>query len=280
MSFTPRQEEMIAAFLRESVQAVRGLPADARAQALAQIKRRLKSELKQAVDKGNINDESLQALLSSMPASSTGWQPPADTPEDDASERSAPARRSFGTRKHDDAVWLGVCAGLARQTRTEVRMIRWAFVIPGFVLGPVALMAYLSLYAEMVLNNRLELPDDARNRILSYISRTAAIATALFVFGYGSLWGMSYGFQMLYGKPLILSQWGWVNDYHFRFLSLSLFCLLPIEVLGALTDDEKWKEIFRRAIHVGLLIYGVALSFGVAAALTGTLLRIVNEISG
>jgi len=180
----------------------------------------------------------------------------------------------------DDRIWLGVCGGLAEYLGMETRTARLVAVLAG-VTGPLALLVYLGLYAEMYFASEgLDVPRVDKARLAKYALGTLAAAVALHA-ATRIVVAIATGLYLRLAQQEVLpllGQWNWLEREASFMLFLVVALLLPIAALGGLPLAGQWDRTAKRVVQAGLAVYALLLSFGIASFLVGLILDAVQNV--
>jgi phage shock protein PspC (stress-responsive transcriptional regulator) len=301
MRLTQKQEWMISRYLRDVNAALGSMPASARDQTLTRLNARIYRRLSEISAAGRISDEDVMTALreSGSPDRRKEREPasqdrrresvPVSAPvssEDDIDDDADDCMESDDdfsglTLSSDDRVLLGVCGGIAGHFGLEARWARAAFFALG-VTGPIALIAYICLYAEMYLHSNPEkVPRVDTKRIGAWVTSTFVGLVGLNLIMRLFLWGvlMTYERVANLGPLSGLGYWDWLRANSSFFLFCALSGLIPIAILGSLPVPESWNYTFKRVIQAGAVVYAFLLSFGVASFLVGAILHAVKGVA-
>ena len=286
MNLTPNQRKMIAAFLEEADRSFRSLPALDRADALAKVRTGVQREIR-ALGDGPPEDDQVAEILDRARdnGASTSKPPTPHTPATSQPEpepapqpRPDPEAEALSGLSSPDRRWLGVCLELSERTGVELLMVRIGFLLFGLATGPVAVMLYIALFAyAYITSNDPEAPSIDIARLLSMIAGTIAGAAALYASGRGFLWAAHEFFPRFMGKPLELGEWAWLELWQGSLIRWSIMLLLPLAILAGLPMINAWDRTWQRVVQAGLALYLVAISFGIASAIVGITLQVIEE---
>jgi hypothetical protein len=93
------------------------------------------------------------------------------------------------------------------------------------------------------------------------------------------LWLIDVGYNQMIEQPLEYSaQWGWLPDWRGYFLFWALMYCLPVRAVAALPVTANWDATLRKTADAGMALYAVVLCFGVASALTGAIVRGIQQL--
>lgn len=270
MMFTQRQQMLIARYLRQVADALGDVSDDTRDQVLRRVKNRITSSLGKVG--GVVADEDIEATLAGLGA-----------PEEQAHES---ARRPGGHSGLNLAVenrrWLGVCGGIAEYLGLNATAVRTFFLLLG-VTGPVIVIVYLALYAELYMTS----PEDSRIPRIDFLrllgrTITPLIAAIALHVGVRELFRLlRYAYERFAGLGPVpeLGQWEWLphNASFLLFCTLSL--CLPLAVLSGLPVTNEWDRTLKRCFQAILAIYAAILSLGIGLFLTGLIIHVARGIS-
>lgn len=288
MRLTQRQDNMIAAFLRQMAGETDGLPARERAQLLARVKRDIRHEL-EALGDVLPRDEQVAAALrkcraaflemKNRPHTAGAGTVQAPAPELRAPYTPPPTAPSE-TPEETQRRWLGVCLALDERLGIPAAALRAAFFTLGLITGPVALILYLGAYLELRLISRAnDVPPFDPLRVAGASATALAWIVALYAFSRGLMWAAAEGFERLVGKPLVLGEWAWLDAHEGTLLFWVLFISLPLALLSALPVANDWDKTLKKLYQAAIALYAVGLSFGIASAVVGIILRLVEEFA-
>lgn len=267
MKLTQKQESLITRYLREvAVQLDTNLPQKVRERGLARLSAQITRGLN-GLGKETVDDADVMGVLARLgtPAAQAASLKPSGEPE-----RSAPPT--------SERIWLGVCMGVARRLDLEPWTVRTLAVILGFLTGPVAVTVYLIL---AITTERDAHPPIAPLRVIIRVGATLAAALALHL-------GTAYCVRLIYfvhevhlKRPIPeMGDWAWVDLHGGQALFWALFLCLPVAALSAMPLANAWEQSLKRAVQAGLALYGIVLSFGIAATLVGLILDFVRDFAG
>jgi len=271
MRLTQKQELALGRYLQEVERRLDTLPGHARQQVLDRLKLRLVKEFDKATNT-TLTDEEVRAALLRFGAPSAVAQGIL------AGEQPPDARRLT----KDEPRWLGVCATLAARLDVEVKRVRLLAVLSGLLAGPVMVIVYLAAYFEMYFTSGPEdFPRIDKWKLFKSAAGTLGGATALFVGSKGMLALINHAYlRFLQKGPPVLGNWGWLEMNGTWLFVLVLFWVMPIAVLSGLPVPNKWDLTGKRIVQAGLALYALALCLGIASALSGILLLVVEDMAG
>ena len=293
MRLTERQQNMVSVFLKQSGEIVRRLSPEAQAQAITQVKTRLKNDLNGMGDRV-LQDEEVAAVLERCRVTPTGWQHPARLRPAPASTPGSPApsRVDESSSGGVDPVthrppprtvaqpdgWLHVCRSLSTRWGYDVRIVRAAFLAFGFLTGPVALITYLGLFFEQYFGSRgkrsVRIDED---RVLRTAAKAVLVTAALYGSAYGLLRTAEWSYLRFFSNDWSIGGWGWLPRYqHIQFFCV-LVTLTPVAVLSAMPLPNQWDRTLERCVRAGWVLYAALLCAGIAAALAGSILGILRD---
>jgi len=269
MNLTQKQELLVARYLN-AVGAELGDVSDAvRDRVLARLKARILGALQGSGD-STLRDEQVADVLA-------GLGSPARAAVELLHRKGGAGGLVLST---DDRVWLGVCGGLAEYLGTETRAVRLVAVLAG-VTGPLALLAYLGVYAEMYFASEgLNVPRVDKARLAKYALGTLAAAVAFHAATRIVVAMATALYLRLAQQDLlpVLGQWNWLEREASFMLFLVLALLLPIAALSGLPLAGQWDRTGKRVVQAGLALYALMLSFGIASFLVGLILDAVQNV--
>jgi phage shock protein PspC (stress-responsive transcriptional regulator) len=268
MSLTQQQERLIANYLREVALHIGPDVSTSRAQRTLDV---LEARIRKAVESrgGVIQDADVARALDEL-----------GEPRRHAEEVRPDVKRQDG-----DKVWLGVCAHWAAKFDVPVRVVRIGVFLTGLLTGPLApltLWAYLAAYGHLwYITAPEKRPEIAYSRIAWNVFSCILIATLLsWVLDY-ALWGLEFGHQRLFEKPLPSSGgWGWIQYEAAGYYSLTLMTTLPLAILAGLPLAGGWDQSLKRLYLAILTIYGIYLSYGLASLIAGLVIEMVKLYGG
>lgn len=265
---TAQQERFIAAYLRDVALVIDPAVPASRAQRGLDL---LEARIRRAIETRNPNgaqDDDVVRVLDEL-------GPPEKHAAEIIPDPSADPAMA-------EAVWLGVCAWWAPKLDMPVRVVRTLAFIAGVFTGPLALWAYLAAYAHRLL----QLPKEQRPaidwpRIAWNVFVCIAVATLLATVLDYALWGIDYGYQYAFAKPLpSAGSWGWVQYEADGYYPLTMFVTIPLAVLAGLPLAGGWDKSLRRLYLAILTLYGIYLSYGLASLVVGLTLELSKTMSG
>lgn len=268
MSLTQQQERLIANYLREVALHIGPDVSTSRAQRTLDV---LEARIRKAVESrgGVIQDADVARALDEL-----------GEPRRHAEEVRPDVKRQDG-----DKVWLGVCAHWAAKFDVPVRVVRIGVFLTGLLTGPLApltLWAYLVAYGHLWYTTAPEKrPEIAYTRMAWNVFSCILIATLLsWVLDY-ALWGLQFGHQRLFEKPLPTSGgWGWIEYEAAGYYSLTLMTTIPLALLAGLPLAGGWDQSLKRLYLAILTIYGIYLSYGLASLIAGLVIEMVKLYGG
>ncbi|HOZ49204.1 MAG TPA: PspC domain-containing protein [Candidatus Hydrogenedentes bacterium] len=271
MNLTQKQQLLVNQYLRQVGDGLGNASDEARTGFLLRLKTYIHKELDRVSDR-TLTDEEVIDLL-------RRFGEPAEVAARAREARKPTQRLRLSTQ---DARWLGVCGGLAEYTDRSSKTIRAAAVLLGLVTGPLALIAYIGLYAEMYLTaDRDDVPPIRKLALARSLVGVIAGTVALHVGSRGALALLAYLYERFLEKgPPVLGAWGWLDPNAGDLLLLVLVLLVPLAVLAGLPLRNRWDATLRRVVQAGLALYALALAIGLGSALAGVILAITGEFSG
>ncbi len=270
MILTRKQESIIARYVHEvAMQLDVEIPERIRERALTRLEKQIKRELS-AIQKDTIEDTDLRAVLARL-----------GDPRRRAAVLAEQQPRTEGLALSlENRVWLGVCASLAAYLEVHVRLVRAAAFLLGLLTGPIAIVAYLAIYARMHRAAGDNAPRIAWQHLLLRTGCILLTALALHVFGRMALWGVRFAMDAYLKRPApVLGGWGWLEVHSGEVLFYALAITLPLAILSAMPVAEGWNHTLKRVAEALLALYGLIISFGIACYLTGVILDITRDFS-
>ncbi len=271
MRLTQKQELMIARYIHEVTSASEALPERVRERGVRQLEARVMRSLQAHDGAEGVSDTDVMSVLAQLGAPSQQASKIASKP--------APQRGLSLCLLPEQAIWLGVCAGVARRFDIAPWVVRFPFFVLGVFTGPLALFGYLFLYAFM----HLETPHEKRKpvsfwRLIARPLITFMVAVALHAGTTACLRGVFYLHELVRKQPLPpLGEWGWFLDRGPGLLFWTLAICLPLSVLSALPLANAWDFSIKRLTQALLALYGILLSFGIASVLVGIILHVLHD---
>ena len=117
-------------------------------------------------------------------------------------------------------------------------------------------------------------------RLLGGTAGTVTALLALFLGAYGVLALTDYGLtQAMPELQPDLGQLDWYVAEQYRLAAIAALIVLPLGVLASLPLRYAWDKTLGTLMRLGLVLYGVAISAGLASKLTGTLIAVVREFA-
>ncbi|MCX5759479.1 MAG: PspC domain-containing protein [Candidatus Hydrogenedentes bacterium] len=269
MMLTQRQQMLIARYLREVADALGDVGDDTRERVLRQVKNRVMAGL--GKNDGVVADEEVVAALASL-----------GTPASQVTESAQGTGGHDGlTLSTDNRRWLGVCGGVADYLGLSATAVRTFFILLG-VTGPLGMIVYIALYAEMyVASDRDRAPRIDFWRLLGRTLSTLVAIVALDVGVRGLLLLVRRAYERFAGLGPIpdLGQWNWLplNAPVLLFCTLSLS--VPLAILSGLPMANQWDRTLKHCAQAILALYAATLSIGVALFLTGLIIRVAKGIA-
>ncbi len=270
MMLTQRQQMLIARYLREVADALGDVSDDTRERILGRVKNRVMDGLGKGGG-GVLADEEVGAVLARLGA-------PADQATDSVQGTGA---HSNLTLSIDNRRWLGVCGGVADYLGLNATAVRILFILLG-ITGPLSMIAYIALYAEMyIASDRDQAPRIDFWRLLGRTVATLGVVIALHAGVQGLLHLVRRAYERFAGLGPIpdLGQWNWLplNAPFLLFCALSLS--VPFAILGGLPMANQWDQTLKRCAQAILALYAATLSIGIALFLTGLIIRVAKGIA-
>ena len=268
MFLTKKQESIIARYVHEvAMQLDVEIPEHIRERALTRLEKQIKRELS-AIQKDAIEDTDLRMVLGRF-----------GDPRQRAAALAAQQPRTEGLALSlENRVWLGVCASLAAHLEVHVRAVRAAAFLLGLFTGPIAIVAYLVLYARIHRAAGDNAPRIDWLRLLLRAGGVLLTALALHAFGRIAMWGIRFAIDVYLKRPApILGGWGWLELHGGELLFYALAITLPLAVLSAMPVAEGWNHTLKRVSEALHALYGLIISFGIACYLAGVILDITRD---
>lgn len=270
MKLTEEQEALVKSYVSDvEIQLDASLPQSIRAQFLDRLRVRIEQELK-ALPKEALEVADVQAVLGRFGSPSAQAAKAAPPPVTGSTAGFALDPGS--------AVWLGVCAGLARWLGFDARAVRAAAVALG-ISGPFVLLAYMCAYGYLYATSK----DPAVPRInyLRVAQHVILTLIGIFVFYYGAhytLAGIEHAHERFLHRGIPpLGEWAWLRYRMEPMFSWTLFTAVPFAILSGLPLARGWDYSLKRLTQAIIALYGIALAFGISLYLVGLILEHVSE---
>lgn len=272
MKLTQKQEWLVARYLRAFAEQLGELPHLDREKAVNQLRGRLARELDQ------LQTPDDEAVLNHLRQIGHPTQLAKDLLE------HRPIERTFTLATHE-CVWLGVCGGLSAYLGISSKQIRRLAVACGILTGPLALIAYLTLYFAMYArskrNEKAKIPAVAPLQLARVLIGTIAILVALNLASSGMVFGMEQAYSFGVKKPLPnLGEWNWLQNWKDSLIFWAFFTLVPMAVFSALPAANDWDATAKRLVQAGICIYAVILCAGLASFAVGAIVKAAQALSG
>lgn len=274
MKLTSKQEAQIGRYMRDvALRLDQDMTERTREQALDRLDFRIRKSLG-ALQKEQPEDSDVMNALAEI-----------GSPERAASEISANFQKTAGVTpdsKTPRVIWLGVAFSLSERFGLEAWMVRLGFFVAGLCTGPLAVIAYLGAYAEMLYRN----PDRPYPPVdwTRVIVRTGGVILVAVLLGWGLdyiLYGIEYLHQMALNEPLSKSgEWDWIYTRRDAYNGYVYLICVPLAFLSGFPLANAWDKTLLRIAQAGLCVYGLFLAYGVAGVLTGIVLRLVEDSGG
>lgn len=271
MDLTQKQEWLIARYLRDVGAELGDVSETTCERALSRLRVRIMRKLREAPR--SPDEESVRAVLRALGS-------PRAVAARMLEEHGLEGPMALST---EDRVWLGVCGGIAEYLGMNPGAVRLAAVAVG-VTGPLALVAYLVLYAEMYISadDNPDLPLIDKVKLFKY---TAGILAALAAFHVGTrvflgLTGKVYMRVMERQTLPSLEGWDWLEYNASLFVFWAVAALTPVAALSALPLKGEWQRTGDRVLQAGLGLYALLLSLGMASFVVGLILQAVKGLAG
>ncbi len=298
MKLTERQEKMVAAFFRQVGGQVDGLPPQERAQTLSSVKANLQQELRRFGEARPSDDDLAQVLNRCYPERGdvVNSKDDAESGDDVTLELERPEMPPREPAKPKDQPtvvedpptglaspnrkWLGVCESLSERLGVDVLVLRSAFLVAGLALAPIALLVYAALYFERYLFGPDKgAPEIEWSKVWNLLAGVILGAIVMYAATRALFWGAEEIFTRAMGKPMRLDEWGWLVPRQRAYLTYTLVFAAPFALLGGLPLSSGWGYTLKRIAQVVLAVYGVTLSIGIASAIVGIILQVVDELA-
>jgi phage shock protein PspC (stress-responsive transcriptional regulator) len=182
-----------------------------------------------------------------------------------------------------EAMWLGVCAGIAERVGIETGAVRLGALALGLLTGPFALFAYIIAYGVFSVQTPAEVaPKPQGWRAVGAVVASSASAVALFAMArvLCEVILRAHTLLMAPAVGVIPNPWNWFLQSGTTLLFWTLLWSAPLAVLGALPLPGGWSPTLRKTAQAVVAVMGIAAAFGVASLLTGAALQILPQYAG
>ena len=272
MKLTPKQDALVSRFLRDvNMHLDAGLSEQIRENGLLQIQQSIHQNL-QVFDHidDTFQDEQLYQVLREL-----------GSPQSLAARINEDRHKRQKSRNSQTSpVWLGVCAWIAEIMEQDPRLIRLVVFVLGLLTGPLALFAYIGVFA--YLYNTADQDSKPELHLWSIIGQFTLYNTITLVLhiGTGLFLRLVYFIYESYFQQTIpvLEKWGWLNEWKSTLLFWMLAFGIPLSILSALPLANGWHLSLRRFLQALIALYAVVLCFGLASMLVGLLLDSIDEL--
>lgn len=264
------QNRRVARYLRDVGEHLRDLSSEDRERALARLNARIERELGRTGDP--VGDEHLDRVIAGF-----------GTPASQAARiRDAKTEDPKGFLLWKRRLWLGVCAGLARQFNLDPTVVRALAVLLAFVpfLLPVVLWGYLAIYLYQYANTKGQgLDPIAPGNVAKSVGAMAGTVLLLHLCASFFLFFIEYAHAQIMRTGLIYpGNWGWLTQER-GFLFFMMFATgIPLATIAALPVSPEWAGTLRKIAQAAIAIYAVVLCLGIACALVGVAVANIGSI--
>ncbi len=267
MATTTTQEQQLRQYLQDVASHLDGLPPQARRDEILRIRMRLEKDLNGL--NGIRPVEEVDALLQRLSA-----------PE----ERPLWASRRRSLRlSQDDVLWAGVCGGIGEHLDVRPGYVRFAFIVFGLLTGPIALLAYLVMFAYL----RAGTPPDTQppvsiGRVALSAGSVAAAAFAVYAVArfFTAILLHAYATVLASQQMVLAERWTWFVNDNGHLLAWALCSTVPLAILGALPLRGGWDETLSRVARAGIAVYGIIAAYGLACLFVGVVLGSLEQVAG
>lgn len=271
MRLSERHERRIATFLREIGDQLTDLSPDTRTRNLSNLRGRIMKALKKLPDAPT--DQDIDAVLHDCALETIRGKR--------ADVKPAKSRGGIALAA-DNRWWLGVCGGLAERFDVPVGGVRAAFVVLGLLTWPIALSAYALLFFVMYFTGTHE--ESVRVRWLRLVTFILGAVAATLAFHFGTklvfAGGSWLSIRFLEQDLAALGRWDWLERWDGTLLRWVLVFVCPIAVLSGLPMANAWDKTAKKVLQAFLALYALVLSFGIACAVVGIILYVVEKFAG
>lgn len=267
MGLTQRQERLVTLYVREAEKGLGRAPEPVRARLESRLREEVERKLAERGEQA-YGEEVVSGILEEM----------GDPVALGASLAKKPGLPMGLTLSVDDCRWLGVCGGLARHFKLDVRLLRGGAVLAGLLLGPFAVVAYLCVYLELYFTGaRGDAPSIKVWPLVKHGLGAVAGLAAIHVAQHLAIWGGGYGFTRWTQKapPTTLARWDWLLHNEGSVLFWAALCALPLAVLAGLPLANRWSDTVNRMMQAVLALYAVGVFGGVGAYYAGLIMAAV-----
>lgn len=283
MKLTEAQETYIDHFMDEASAQVDGWPADARAHYLLKLKTRVRRELYQSTKSraGGPTDEDVLAVLALCRTAFSLHDSQEATP---AAVQAAPVNGASSSGDEappveDDIVLLGVCRYWAERFEVPASNMRVLFLALG-VLGPLSVVVYLGLYAEMYLTTE---PARRRPVDVKKVRTRASFATGVVVLlgcaGAGLVSTVDFAFLRYAGYDVFSTgSWAWLEHHGWALFGLVFVTAVPLGALSGTPLPNEWEERTVKTVKYVIWAYAVLTALGTASYLVGVLVSYAGRV--
>lgn len=312
MELTEKHKRYISRYIGEIEEKIGDqLSAKQRERALARLHARIEDKLKSSAD-SEMEDAEILQVLQKMGQPETqaailvrvwgdttanetmvapgGVTMPPPAQEDSETKKSSDATRngavgsavSAAAQNAGKPVWLGVAIYYAGKYKLPAWALRALFILIGLVTGPVALMLYMVAFIVLRVRGAVKSPAPFHpTRVVLNPLFTGGLMTFFYL---GGIYGIQ-GIRMAHEKYLErsvppLSEWAWLEIEATHMFCGALIFLLPLALFSAMPLANRWDYSLKRFTQAGVVLYAIAVSFGLASFITGIILNFVNEFAG
>ena len=185
-------------------------------------------------------------------------------------------------KKEAVIVWLGVFSWLAVQWNLPVWALRILAVLVGAVLLPILLFIYMGVYFWLRLSGRITtvLPLSP----VRLFFRPLLTVLMIGIIHFGALYAVTLIYKAhdtwLDRAMPDIAEWAWFEMEAGRMFFWVLFLLFPLALFSAMPLANAWDYSLKRLTQACVVLYAIAVSFGVATFVTGIILDFVREFTG
>lgn len=313
MKYTQKQELLVSRYLREVGEELADLPHSVRERVLLRLKARITKEFDEVGEGAALNDEEVLAVLRLFGTPAEMARDVLNRRQSEGQPATRPKHvywlgvcQALADRFDVSETFIRALFLVAGLTGPGLALLdlglrAFGFMgeiaeggakgvawpgVPGFVVllalsGPVVLVAYLAVYFEMYLTSEEDMfPRISKRKVAMYLLGTAGGVLGFHVATQGALAAMIYLYMRITEKGApVLGQWGWLEaDAGWMFFA-ALCALMPLALFSALPLSNRWDQTGKRLVQAGVALYALVLCLGIASALVGVILLVVEAFT-
>ncbi|NLO32655.1 MAG: hypothetical protein GX117_04765 [Candidatus Hydrogenedentes bacterium] len=203
-------------------------------------------------------------------------------PKPIAEDVAANSSETLKEETAEHAVWLGGAWYAAKKSGWPAWSLRSLFVLLGLVTGPIALLLYMSAFIMLRMRGAVKAPAPFHpSRVILNPLFTVGVMILFYLGGIYGIKGVCLAHEKYLSRAVPdLNDWAWLELQSGRMFGGALLLLLPLALFSAMPLANGWDFSLKRFTQAGVILYAIAVSFGLASFITGIIIVFVNEFAG